>query len=49
MHAQKVEVRVLTYRAPNLHAHVERFIQSIQIECLNHVLLFGEKHFDYFA
>jgi putative transposase len=26
---------------------VERFIQTIQVECLDHFLVFGEKHFDY--
>jgi hypothetical protein len=24
-----------------------RFIQTVQIECLDHFLVFGEKHFDY--
>jgi transposase InsO family protein len=34
-------------RTPNLNAYVERFIQSVQVECLDHFLVFGEKHFDY--
>ena len=37
----------LAYRSPNLNAYVERFIQSIQVECLDHFLVFGEQHFDY--
>jgi putative transposase len=37
----------LAYRSPNLNAYVERFIQSIQVECLDHILIFGETHFDY--
>jgi len=41
------EVMPLTYRSPNLNAFVERFIQTIQVECLDHFLIFGEKHFDY--
>ena len=41
------EVMPLAYRSPNLNAYVERFIQSIQVECLDHFLVFGEKHFDY--
>jgi putative transposase len=49
MNAQNVNVRVLAHRAPNLHAHVERFIQAFQVECLDHFLVFGEKHFDYLA
>jgi putative transposase len=39
--------RRLSLRSPNLNAYVERFIQSIQVECLDHFLIFGEKHFDY--
>jgi len=40
-------VQKLAYRSPNLNAYVERFIQSIQQECLDHFLVFGEQHFDY--
>jgi putative transposase len=36
-------------RAPNLNPHVERFIQSIQCECMDHFLVFGEKHLEYIA
>jgi putative transposase len=42
-----VRVMRLAYRSPNLNAYVERFIQSIQVECLDHFLVFGEKHFDF--
>jgi putative transposase len=45
--ARDVEVKPTSIRAPNLNAHVERFIQSIQSECMDHFLVFGEKHFDY--
>ena len=44
---QDIDVKVLAHRAPNLNAYVERFIQTIQVECLDHFLAFGEKHFDY--
>jgi putative transposase len=44
---QGAKVKVLTFRSPNLNAYVERFIQSLQVECLNHFLVFGEKHLDY--
>ncbi|MCA9098557.1 MAG: integrase core domain-containing protein, partial [Planctomycetaceae bacterium] len=33
--------------SPNLRAHIERFEQSIQQECLDHFLVLGERHFDY--
>jgi putative transposase len=44
---QGIDVKTLAYRSPNLNAYVERFIQTIQIECLDHFLVFGERHFDY--
>lgn len=40
---QGVKVRKLAVRAPNTNAFVERFIQAIQVECLDHFFLFGEK------
>jgi putative transposase len=40
-------VKMLSYRSPNLNAFVERFIQTMQVECLDHFLVFGENHFDY--
>ncbi len=42
-----IRAKRLSLRSPNLNAYVERFIQSIQVECLDHFLVFGEKHFDY--
>ncbi|QEG35139.1 integrase core domain-containing protein [Bythopirellula goksoeyrii] len=44
---QGVRVKTLSYRSPVLNAYVERFIQSIQVECLDHFLIFGEPHLDY--
>jgi putative transposase len=37
----------LAFRSLNTNAFVERFIQTIQVECLDHFLVFGKKHFDY--
>ena len=42
-----IKVKKNSVRAPNLQAHVERFIQSLQQEALDHFIVFGEKHFDY--
>jgi putative transposase len=40
-------VRPTALRAPNENAYVERFVQTIKQECLDHFLAFGQKHFDY--
>ncbi len=37
----------LPHRAPNLNAHVERFIQTVQDECLNRFIVLGTRHLDY--
>ena len=37
----------IVYRSPNLNAYVERWVQSIQQECLDHFLVFGEQHFNH--
>ena len=31
-------------RSPNCNPHAERFVQTIKYECLNHLILFGERH-----
>lgn len=35
------------YRAPNTNAFVERVIQTLRVEALDHFLFFGQKHLDY--
>jgi putative transposase len=42
-----IEVCRSPIKAPNVCAFVERWIQSIQIECLNHFVVCGEKHLNY--
>lgn len=42
--AEGVEVKRVTPRSPNLNAVAERFVQTIQVECLDHFLVFGEAH-----
>jgi len=37
----------LPHRSPNLNAHVERLIQSIQVECLDHFVILGTGHLDH--
>jgi putative transposase len=44
---RQIEVRKTAFRAPNTNAYVERFIQTIQHECLDHFVILGERHFNY--
>lgn len=37
----------LPCRSPNLNAHVERLIQSVQVECLDHFVILGTRHQEY--
>ena len=39
--------RRLSIRAPNMNAFAERWVQSIELECLDHFLVLGAKHLDY--
>jgi len=43
--AENVEVVRTAIRAPNMNAFIERWIQSLQIECLDHFVVFGEDHY----
>jgi putative transposase len=42
-----ITVRRLRPLSPNLNAFVERWIQSIKHECLNHFIVFGEAHLNH--
>jgi putative transposase len=44
---KRVKVIRNQYRSPNTNAFVERFIQTIQHECLDKFLIFGETHLDH--
>jgi putative transposase len=37
----------LPHCAPNLNAHVERFIQTVQVECLDRFIVCGTSHLDH--
>lgn len=45
--AGKRDVKISAFRSPNTNAYVERFIQSLQQECLDHFVVFGKAHFDH--
>jgi putative transposase len=42
-----ITVKPVGPRAPNLNAFIERWIQSLKHEALNHFVVFGLEHFDY--
>lgn len=44
---RRVKIKRGAYRAPNTNAFVERFIQSIEQECLDQFVVFGEQHLDH--
>ena len=37
----------IAHRAPNQNAFVERWVQSIKHECLDHFIVFGEDHYNH--
>ena len=43
--AEDVDVVRTCIRAPNMNAYIERWIQSLQVESLDHFVVFGEDHF----
>ena len=42
--SRKIETRRTAIRSPNTVAFVERFVQTIKQECIDHFIVFGEKH-----
>ena len=47
MKATGIQCKKLPVRSPNLNARVERVIQSIKHEVLNHFIVLGRDHLDY--
>jgi putative transposase len=43
----RVKIKPGAFRSPNTNAFVERFIQSIEQECLDRFVIFGEQHMDH--
>ena len=42
--AERIRVIRTPFRAPNCNAYAERFVRSIKEECLDRVVLLGERH-----
>ena len=47
LHNRGLRPRKLHPRSPNLNAYVERWIQSIQVECLDHFIVLGAAHLNH--
>jgi len=45
--SQDERVRKLPYRSPNLNAFAERWAQTVQVEALDHFVVFGESHLNH--
>ena len=45
--SEGIEPKRLTPASPNMNAFVERFVQTIQVECLDHFIAVGQKHLNY--
>jgi transposase InsO family protein len=42
-----IEMRRTPIRSPNMNAFVERWIQSVRVECLDKLIALGETHLSY--
>lgn len=47
LHEAGITIKVHQPYSPNLQAYVERFIQTIGQECLDHFVILGQRHFDH--
>jgi putative transposase len=45
--ASGIQVLKNTPQSPNLRAHVERFVQTLKVECLGHFVIVAERHLNY--
>ena len=45
--AQNVEVKPIPFRSPNLNPYAEGWVGTIKRECLDHFIVFGERHLRY--
>ena len=44
LEGSSVKVVRIPAQSPNCHPHAERFIRTIREECLDHFVIFGERH-----
>jgi putative transposase len=44
LEARGVESVQIPAQSPNCNPHAERFVKTMKYECLNHFIIFGERH-----
>jgi len=44
---RNIKVQKIPYRSPNLNPYAESWVGTIKRECLDHFVVFGERHFKY--
>jgi len=42
--SEGIEFRPIPPRSPNMNPHAEDWVQRVKLECLNHFIVFGERH-----
>ena len=47
LESEGVEIHRVGPMKPNLNAYAERFVQSIQQECLDHFIVLGDRHLNH--
>jgi putative transposase len=45
--SEGAEPKQITPVSPNLNAYVERYVQTLKVECLDHFVVLGERHLNH--